>query len=83
MEETYGIIDGVHIGRVSNGFILAWRDEEGGPSHFQVIEDSEDDNLKSSESLLCEIMEFFNLGGSKHDPVRIEVVRLDKNGDLV
>lgn len=68
------------IERVKNGFVLT---SEEGPLEKgedpivdqSVIEDCEDDELKSGEHLLFEVMDYFNFGGSKHDPSRLRVIR--------
>lgn len=62
------------IKREINGYILQGTGEEGNPE-TRVIEDSPQDNLKSHENLLWEIMNYFNFGGSKHDKERIRIKR--------
>lgn len=74
----------INIKRITNGFILSWEEEyadDSGKTFTQqeVIEDSDKDDLKSGEELLWRIMEYFNLGGSKHDEQRITVERTKKN----
>jgi len=65
------------ITRVLNGYVL---EGDSGEDFIQktVIEDKEEDELSSHEKLLWEVMEYFNLGGTKHDKERIKVVR-EKN----
>lgn len=61
------------IVRANNGYIL-YDDIEFHPP--QVIEDNEDDDLKSHESLLWEVMNYFNFGGSKYDKIRLRITRV-------
>lgn len=71
------------ITRLDNGYLLkdtGHNDElEEVPKEW-VIEDCDeydrgDDSLKSGETLLWEVMEFFGFGGSKNDPERLRIVR--------
>ena len=62
------------ITRESNGYVLDGLSDSWGRTRT-VIEDDEVDELKSGESLLWEVMEYFGFGGSKHDRERIMVVR--------
>ena len=62
------------ITRESNGYALDGVSDTGGRTRT-VIEDDEVDELKSGESLLWAVMEYFNFQGSKHDAERIRVVR--------
>ena len=62
------------ITREGNGYVLDGVSDTGGRVRT-VIEDDEVDELKSGESLLWEVMSYFNFGGSKHDAERIRVVR--------
>ena len=58
----------------NNGYVLT-----SSPEHLiMVIEDDEEDELQSHEDLLWEIMNYFNFGGSKHDPERISITRIKK-----
>jgi len=57
------------ITRINNGYMLH------GSDYDSVIEDVEDDPLKSGERLLWDVMDCFNLLGSKHDPERLMVCR--------
>jgi len=59
----------VTITRIDNGYTLCGTDK------CAVIEDDDEDELRSHEELLWEIMEYFNFGGSKHDSERLRVVR--------
>ncbi len=68
------------ITRVDNGYTLeSVGDEpnEEGCYHTttEVVQDSEDDALKSGEQLLWNIIEFFGLAGSRHDRERLVVER--------
>lgn len=60
-------------------FIIIWRLDNGylirGNDTSFVIEDDEKDGLKSHEKLLWEVMDYFNFGGTKHDPQRLRIVR--------
>jgi len=60
------------IVRTTNGFILSGR--SGGEENEWVIEDKEDE-LASKEELLWSILEFFALGGGRHDKERVVVKR--------
>jgi len=62
------------ITRVDNGYKLTGSGDSFNPRET-VIEDSETDELISHEQLLFEVMEYFNFGGSKHDPERIRIIR--------
>jgi len=63
------------ITRADNGYLLKGKsDNMGAPMTF-VIEDDEQDELKSHEELLWEVMEYFSFQGSKHDKERIRVTR--------
>lgn len=59
----------VTITRIGNGYTLRGTDIN------DVIEDNENDELKSHEELLWAIMKHFNFGGSKHSPERIRIIR--------
>ena len=74
------------IERVSNGFLVRNEDD----SSVIVFEDKENEDFPNRESgyhMLLEIIDFFNLCGSKHDSKRVFVVfdepkkskRLSKN----
>lgn len=64
------------ITRHDNGYLLQGEQGELG----WVIEDNEMDVLKSHESLLQEVMNYFDFGGSKHDKVRLRVTRVKQKG---
>jgi len=59
----------VTITRIDNGYTLC------GTDTCAVIEDDDNDELKSHEELLWRIIEYFNFQGSKHDAERIRVIR--------
>lgn len=70
------------ITRANNGFILEFEEEteDGGPyPAAETIQDDENDELKSWESLLWFVMEYFALGGSRYDKKRLYIAR--KQGD--
>ena len=63
----------ITIGRVVNGFLI--RNEED--LSVTVFEDKENEDFPDRESgyyALWEIIDFFNLRGSKHDSKRLSVV---------
>lgn len=62
------------ITRETNGYVLDGFFNSDVRSK-EVIEDYEVDELKSGESLLWTVMEYFGFGGSKHDKERIMIVR--------
>ena len=67
------------IARVGNGYIL--EGNSGQDDEFiqkTVIEDKDEDELYSHERVLWEVMEYFNLGGTKHDKERIRIIREKK-----
>jgi hypothetical protein len=67
------------ITRADNGFTLEWEEEneDGGPyPTMEVIQDDEDDEMKSGEELLWWVMSHFDLGGSKFDKKRLNVNRV-------
>ena len=66
------------ITRVDNGYLLEGPSESDMPMKV-VIEDSREDELKSHEFLLWDVMEYFNFGGSKHDAQRIKIIREKQN----
>jgi len=66
------------ITHVDNGYLLEGLSSNMGVPMSMVIEDDEEDELKSHESLLWQVMEYFNFGGSKHDPVRLRIIREKK-----
>lgn len=59
----------VTITRIDNGYVLQ------GNNIDYAIEDNDQDELRSHADLLWKIMEYFNFGGSKHDPERIRIIR--------
>ena len=68
----------LEITRGDNGYKLRWADELDDGScvwHEEYIEDDEADKLKSGEELLWGVMGHFSLGGSKHSPERLRIVR--------
>ena len=67
------------IRSISNGYILFIpKEDEHTTDREVVIEEDESDGLEAQESLLWAIMEYFNIGGSKHDKERLRVVRQKK-----
>ncbi len=66
------------ITHVDNGYLLEGIGDDGMPAQW-VIEDNDTDELASHESLLWNIMDYFNFGGCKHDAVRLRVTRETQN----
>jgi len=62
------------ITKADNGYVLKGKSDFGAPMTL-VIEEDDKDELKASEALLWEIMEYFSFGGSKHDRERIRITR--------
>ncbi len=62
---------GVEIVRIDNGFLI--KDNEG---KITVVEDKDDDEYLAGEKLLWEIINFFNLEGSRYDKKRLSVVSM-------
>jgi len=85
---------GIEIKRIDNGYTLRFPHPETGEVWIEeVIEDgdaagdwSNDGsgsavNLKSGQALLWRVMEYFSIGGSKHDKERLRVVREKQRGN--
>ncbi len=78
-EEINGILKWeLKITHVDNGYLLEGIGDNGMPAQW-VIEDNDADELVSHESLLWNIMDYFNFGGCKHDAVRLRVTRETQN----
>jgi hypothetical protein len=71
------------IKRVDNGYLVSGitvSNTTGESFYFEeVIEDGDTDTLTSHYKLLYTVMEYFNFGGSKHDPERIRIIREKQN----
>jgi hypothetical protein len=70
-----------------NGFKLSWWEESeddafGGSNHEEYIQDSDYDELKSTQELLWWILEWTGHTGSKHDPERLRIVREMPDGKI-
>ena len=66
----------VEITRVGNGYICRFPRDEGDPGWAaEVITDDEIDELKSGEGLLWWIIDYFSIGGSRHDAQRLRIKR--------
>ena len=65
------------IRRVANGFCVEYVDRESDNPTLDesVIEDNEDDALKSGEELLWEVANYFGLLGNKYDAERLHIIR--------
>ncbi len=73
---------GMEIIRVDNGYRLRYPNPEmaevGGlmiPFIESVIEDDDDDGLKSGEQLLWAVIEIMGIGGGRHDAERLTITR--------
>jgi hypothetical protein len=68
----------LQITRCDNGFGLEWWEEtdEDASNHVTVIEDDENDKMKSGEEILWFVMNHFDLGGSKFDKKRLTINRV-------
>ena len=68
----------ITISKADNGFVLEYYDEETETNRQIAVEDPPDgDETVTTQKMLWEIMEHFSLFGSKHDKVRVKVVRRD------
>jgi hypothetical protein len=66
----------VEITRVGNGYICRFPRTEGDPGWAaEVITDDVIDELRAGEDLLWWLVEYFNLGGSRHDAERLRIKR--------
>jgi len=66
------------IEKVDNGFLCYNRNttEEGGQVKFVIKERNditENDDVEATQELLYSIVEYFGIGGSKHDARRISI----------
>ena len=73
----------IHL--AENGYILSYYDEELKDWCFIAVEDTDPkkdtiSDARLTQKLLWEIMEHFQLFGSKHDEERCSVVLRDKEG---
>lgn len=69
------------IYREQNCYILEAKNDE--IESRWAIEDDEQDELKSHEKLLWEVMNYFVFGGSKYDTERIRITREKKDGQSI
>ena len=68
----------INITKADNGFVLEYYCEETETNRQIAVEDPADgDETITTQKMLWEIMEHFSLFGSKHDKVRVKVVRRD------
>lgn len=67
----------MRITRQSNGYVIIYRDDDGG-EQCVVYEDGAFDPLLSHENVLLAVMDYFTIYKSKHEPERIRIVR-EKN----
>ena len=68
------------IERTENGYILTTPENGEEPEKKIVIQQDEEDELKAHELLLWEVLEYFGVYGSKHDPERLRIIR-EKNNE--
>ena len=70
----------IKVRRTMNGFVLSWSDECADDTtktfvQEEVVEDDDQDELKSGEEMLWKLIEYFGLSGSKHDKERLRITR--------
>ena len=76
----------ITIKKADNGFVLSYpvelrEDSQQSVTRHIAIEDPEDgDETITTQKLLWEIMEYFGRYGSKHDAVRVRVIRQNQDG---
>ena len=73
----------LNITRTNNGYLIESTDydsEGNAITRKHVIQDCEQNELKSHRELLWEVMEFFNFQGSKHDNERIRIIVENHDG---
>ena len=63
------------ISKEDNGYILKGRFGDTDIESKVVIEDKDNNELDSGETLLWQVIEYFNIGGSRHDKERLRIVR--------
>lgn len=63
----------LEIRKVENGFVLAGRFGDSEEIEELVVEEEEESSVEAGANLLWEVMDYFNLGGSKHDATRLGV----------
>jgi hypothetical protein len=77
------------IEQADNGYVLSYNeiteDNDLPETRYIAVEDTKPDSdiisdASLTQKLLWEIIEFFNLAGSKHDTERCYVVLKDQNG---
>ena len=66
---------GCLVRRVSNGYEVVQVNEEGDYFYVEVIQDSDEDGLKSGEELLWTVIDAVGIGGSRHDKERLVIRR--------
>jgi len=65
---------GLYIVKANNGYTLEGKFGNDELPSVTVIEETED-GIDYNMSLLWEVMEYFNFGGSKHDKERIRIIK--------
>jgi hypothetical protein len=68
---------GVEITRVHNGYVCRYPSSNDVREFFEteVFSDDDADELASGEDLLNWIIDFFGIGGSRHDAARLGIAR--------
>ena len=68
-------MDEITIKRVENGYIVEYYDVEKEGIFELLFEEKENDELKATEVLLWEILNYFGKAGSRYDKERIIIER--------
>jgi hypothetical protein len=69
----------LQIELADNGYVLSYWDDELKDLRYIVVDDDSSD-ARITQKLLWEIIEYFNLSGSKHDEERCRVVIKNQKG---
>jgi len=74
----------ITITKAVNGYVLSYHESTTEDDQIDirriVVEDPDSgDETITTQKMLWEVMEFFNLFGSKHDPVQVKIIRRDNN----
>ena len=64
------------VERVDNGYVVYLSGDDPNSGSIAVCENDDDDELKSFESVLWELMEHFGVVGNRHDKERLSIVRV-------
>lgn len=63
------------IEKVDNGYVLITNGDGEGPESRMALQEDGEDPMKVNEEVLWEVMDHFNMSGSKHDKERLRVTR--------